>query len=40
MNGGATIPSGGGDISVWCRWQGGGAIGDAQIMIIRTDGFH
>jgi hypothetical protein len=39
MNGGTQMPAGGGDISVACRWQGGGAIGDAQITAIKLDGF-
>jgi hypothetical protein len=39
MNGGTQMPAGGGDISVACRWQGGGAIADAQITAIRLDGF-
>jgi hypothetical protein len=39
MNGGTQMPAGGGDISVACRWQGGGVIGDAQITAIKLDGF-
>jgi hypothetical protein len=40
MNGGAQVPAGGGEVSLWCLYQGGGAtIGSSQIMIIRLDGF-
>jgi hypothetical protein len=38
MNGIAQIPAGGAEISLWCRYQGGLAQGDGQIMILRTDG--
>jgi hypothetical protein len=38
MNGIAQIPAGGAEISLWCRYQGGFAAGDGQIMILRTDG--
>ena len=40
MNGGVTIPSGGGNVSLHCRFEGGNSeIGDGQMMIIRLDGF-
>jgi Collagen triple helix repeat (20 copies) len=41
MNGGAQIAAGGGDVSLWCRSQGGGSVGvtDAQMMITRIAGF-
>jgi hypothetical protein len=45
MNGGAQVPAGGGDISLWCRVQGPGvngitgSIDYGQMMIIRLDGF-
>jgi hypothetical protein len=43
MNGGAQVPGGGGEVSLWCRYQG--ATGSftsfqyGQMMIIRLDGF-
>lgn len=37
-NGTATVPAGGAEVSLWCRYQGGRALGDGQIMIVRTDG--
>ena len=40
MNGGAQVPRGGGEVSLWCKVQGGGgSIDYAQMMIIRIDGF-
>ena len=41
MNGGAQIAAGGGDVSLWCRSQGGGSVGvtDAQMMVTRIAGF-
>jgi hypothetical protein len=40
MNGGAQVPAGGGEVSLWCMYQGaGGTITNSQMMIIRLDGF-
>ena len=40
MNGGAEVPAGGLDVSLWCFAQGGDALlADAQMMIIRIAGF-
>lgn len=40
MNGGAQVPGGGGEVSLWCRYQGGNAeFVYGQMMIIRLDGF-
>ena len=41
MNGGAQIAAGGGDVSLWCRSQGGGSVEvtDAQMMITKIAGF-
>jgi hypothetical protein len=40
MNGGAQVPAGGGEVSLWCIYQGGGGtIDSSQMMIIRLDGF-
>jgi hypothetical protein len=39
MNGGAQVPLGGGDVSLWCRSQGAAVVTDAQIMIIKVAGF-
>jgi hypothetical protein len=40
MNGGAQVPAGGGEVSVWCATAGGGGTIDyGQMMIIRLDGF-
>ena len=43
MNGGAQIPAGGGTVGVYCRYVDGttlsNTLADAQMMIIRTDGF-
>ncbi len=40
-NGGAQIAAGGGDVSLWCRSQGGASVGvtDAQMMITKIAGF-
>ena len=40
MNGGA-VPAGGGEVSLWCRYDGGDIelVGDGSIMIVRLDGF-
>ena len=37
MNGGALVPAGGGEVSLWCR--GFVTVGYAQMMMIRLDGF-
>jgi hypothetical protein len=40
MNGGAQVPTGGGEVSLWCRHQGNyGSLDSTQIMMIRLDGF-
>ena len=39
MNGGAQVPAGGGEVSLWCKAQGAFETVDAQMMIIRLDGF-
>jgi hypothetical protein len=39
MNGGAQVPGAGGEISLWCRGDGGGQWGYGQIMMIRLGGF-
>jgi hypothetical protein len=42
MNGGAQVPAGGGEVSLWCRYQGGIGLQTfdyGQMMIIRLDGF-
>lgn len=40
LNGGAQVPSGGGEVSLWCSSQGGShVIDNSQIMMIRLDGF-
>lgn len=41
MNGGAQVPAGGGEIGLWCRYDGGTTelVGDGSIMIVRVDGF-
>ena len=43
MNGGVTIPAGGGTVSVYCKYVDGttfsNTLADAQMMIIRLDGF-
>jgi hypothetical protein len=41
MNGGAQVPAGGGEVSLWCLSQSGGAevIQYSQIMMIRVGGF-
>lgn len=40
MNGGAQVPAGGGEVSLWCRYQGGsGFVDSGQMMMIRLDGF-
>ena len=41
MNGGVQVPAGGGEVGVYCRIQAQGisTVGDAQMMIIRLDGF-
>ena len=45
MNGGAQVPVGGGEVSLWCRYQGArpdlflASVRSGQMMIIRLDGF-
>jgi hypothetical protein len=40
MNGGAQVPAGGGEVSLWCKSQGAFETVDyGQMMIIRLDGF-
>jgi hypothetical protein len=40
INGGAQVPAGGGDISLWCRAQSGiGYVDGAQVMILKIGGF-
>jgi hypothetical protein len=38
MNGGAQVPAGGGEVSLWCMSQIEGAV-DAQIMLLKVGGF-
>ncbi len=39
MNGGAQVPAGGGEVSVWCRSQAAEAVIYAQMMLMRVGGF-
>jgi hypothetical protein len=41
MNGGAQIPAGGGEVSVWCKSQFGASetVDSGQIMMTRVGGF-
>jgi hypothetical protein len=40
MNGGAEVPAGGGEISLWCQAQAGSEfLANAQMMFIRVNGF-
>jgi Collagen triple helix repeat (20 copies) len=39
MNGGAQIPPGGGEVSLWCSRQDGGVLENAQMMIMQVGGF-
>jgi hypothetical protein len=45
MNGGAQVPAGGGEVSLWCKYQGVrpdlfiASVDYGQMMIIRLDGF-
>jgi hypothetical protein len=39
MNGGAQVPAGGGEVSLWCLSQFGRRVDYGQMMIIRVDGF-
>jgi len=40
LNGGAVLPAGGGEVSLWCQYQGGdGYLLQAQIMIWSTTFF-
>jgi hypothetical protein len=41
MNGGAQVPAGGGEVSLWCNSQTGSSefVTNSQMMIIRLDGF-
>jgi hypothetical protein len=37
MNGGITLTNSG-EVGLYCRYQGGAAFGDGQMMFIRLDG--
>jgi hypothetical protein len=39
MNGGAQVPSSGGEVSLWCNTQWGDYVEQAQMMIIKIGGF-
>jgi len=45
MNGGAQVPAGGGEVSLWCQAQGldnlqfSEFVSGSQMMMIRLDGF-
>jgi hypothetical protein len=39
MNGGAAIPAGSGEISLWCAAQGAPSVEQAQIMILQVGSF-
>ncbi len=39
MNGGAQIPPGGGEVSLWCSRQDGGELANAQMMLMQVGGF-
>ena len=39
MNGGAQVPAGGGEVSLWCKTQRDDKVTDSQMMITRLDGF-
>lgn len=39
MNGGAQVPAGGGEVSVWCRSQRIETVNQAQLMILQVGGF-
>jgi hypothetical protein len=39
MNGGAQVPAGGGEVSLWCASQSIEEVDSSQMMIIRLDGF-
>ncbi len=39
MNGGAQVPSGGGEVSLWCNTDGFEAVEYAQMMILRVGSF-
>jgi hypothetical protein len=40
MNGGAQVPAGGGEVSVWCHGQSNSDdVDSSQMMMIRLDGF-
>jgi hypothetical protein len=39
MNGGAQVPAGGGEVSLWCLDQGNEYVEHAQIMLIQVGGF-
>jgi uncharacterized protein YjbI with pentapeptide repeats len=40
MTGGAQVPAGGGEVSMWCRGQGDETVNYGHIMVIRLDGFN
>ncbi len=39
MNGGAAVPAGGGEVSLWCGSQFGGFLENAQLMIMQVGSF-
>ena len=39
LNGGAAVPAGGGEVSLWCQSQGGATAKQAQMMILQVGGF-
>jgi hypothetical protein len=39
MNGGAAVPAGGGEVSLWCASQVGAQVQQAQMMIMQVGGF-
>jgi hypothetical protein len=39
MNGGAQVPAGGGEVSMWCHGQAASAVAHAQMMMLQVGGF-
>jgi len=39
LNGGAAVPAGGGEVSLWCQSQIGATVTQAQIMMLQVGGF-
>jgi len=39
LNGGAAVPAGGGEVSLWCQSQGGATVKQAQMMMIQVGSF-